>query len=281
MIRATIIGRWSRPLQYWIGHRIAGTTKELQMTNVVVLTNLTLDGVTQAPGRLNEDRRGGLQPGGWATPRADPVIGSAAAESMATAGALLLGSNEGERLARELPALTDAPPESHQGGAMATAPTLSTQVIGQAERALGALMDRVLARIGGTFHQWVALNLATAGGGSIDRDQLRSRMTGALKIDDAAARAAITELSAAQLLEDRPGQGARVGLTDTGQARYRQLRTAIDQLTTRLYGDLSADDLVTAGRVLAVITARANTELAGAVANPSAGIPDQNPRRTP
>jgi hypothetical protein len=70
----------------------------------VVLTNLTLDGVTQAPGRLNEDRRGGLQPGGWATPRADPVIGSAAAESMATAGALLLGSTEGERLACDLPA---------------------------------------------------------------------------------------------------------------------------------------------------------------------------------
>jgi hypothetical protein len=44
------------------------------MTNVVVFTNLTLDGVMQAPGRLNEDRRGGLQPGGWATPRADPVI---------------------------------------------------------------------------------------------------------------------------------------------------------------------------------------------------------------
>jgi hypothetical protein len=165
---------------------------------------------------------------------------------------------------------------------MATTPTLNSQVIGQTERALGALMHRVLATTGGTFHQWVALTLTTAAGGTIDRDQLLSRMTGALKIDDATALAAIAELTATKLLEDRPGQGARVGLTDTGQARHRQLRTAIDQLTARLYGDLPAEDLATAGRVLGVITARANTELAGTVANPSAGSStDENPLETP
>jgi hypothetical protein len=146
---------------------------------------------------------------------------------------------------------------------MATTPTLTTQVIGQAERALGALMNRVLARTGGTFYQWVALNLAARSGGTIDRDQLVGRMTGALKIDDAQALAAITELTASRLLQGLPGEGSRVGLTDAGQVRYRQLRTAIDQITARLYGDLPADDLATAGRVLAVITARANTELAG------------------
>jgi hypothetical protein len=165
---------------------------------------------------------------------------------------------------------------------MATTPTLNPQVIGQAERALGALMDRVLATTGGTFHQWVALTLTTAAGGTIDRDQLLSRMTGALKTDDATALAAIAELTATKLLADQPGQGARVGLTDTGQARHRQLRSAIDQLTARLYGDLPAEDLATAGRVLGVITGRANTELAGAVANPSAASStDQHPGRTP
>lgn len=146
---------------------------------------------------------------------------------------------------------------------MATTPTLSTQVIGQAENALGALMNRVLARTGGTFHQWVALNLTAVSGGTIDRDQLVSRMTGALKIDDAAALAAIAELTTSQLLQGLPGERARVGLTDTGQTRYRQIRTAIEEVTARLYGDLPADDLATAGRVLAVITTRANTELAG------------------
>jgi NAD(P)-dependent dehydrogenase (short-subunit alcohol dehydrogenase family) len=52
---------------------------------------------------------------------------------------------------------------------MATPTTLNPQVIGQAERALGALMNRVLATTGGTFHQWVALTLTTAAGGTIDR----------------------------------------------------------------------------------------------------------------
>jgi DNA-binding MarR family transcriptional regulator len=165
---------------------------------------------------------------------------------------------------------------------MATTPTLNPQVIGQTERALGALMNHVLAATDGTFHQWVALNLATAAGGTIDRDQLLSRMTSALKIDHATALAAIAELTAAQLLADRPSEAARVGLTEAGQARYRQLRTAIDQLTARLYGDLPAEDLATAGRVLGVITARANTELAGTVANPSAGSStDEHPGRTP
>jgi hypothetical protein len=165
---------------------------------------------------------------------------------------------------------------------MATTTTLNPQVIGQTERALGALMNHVLTTTGGSFHQWVALTLTTAAGGTIDRDQLLSRMTSALKLDHATAQAAIAELTATKLLADRPGEAARVGLTEAGQARHRQLRIAIDQLTARLYGDLPAEDLATSGRVLGVITARANPELAGAVANLSAASStDQNPLETP
>lgn len=40
------------------------------MSRVVVFTNLTLDGVMQAPGRPDEDRRGGFEHGGWAAPYA-------------------------------------------------------------------------------------------------------------------------------------------------------------------------------------------------------------------
>ena len=36
------------------------------MSKVVVLTNLTLDGVMQGPARPDEDRRGGFEHGGWA-----------------------------------------------------------------------------------------------------------------------------------------------------------------------------------------------------------------------
>ncbi len=146
---------------------------------------------------------------------------------------------------------------------MSTTPAFSTQVIGQAENALGALMNRVLAPTGGTFRQWVALNLTAASGGAIDRGQLVSRITGAVKIDDSAALAAIAELTASRLMESVPGEDSRVGLTDAGQARYQQIRTAIGEITARLYGDLPAGDLATTGRVLTTITARANAELAG------------------
>src|SRR6202162_538890 len=61
------------------------------MTRVVVFMNLSLDGVMQAPGRPDEDVRGGFAYGGWAIPYAHPNMGKVAAESMATAGALLFG----------------------------------------------------------------------------------------------------------------------------------------------------------------------------------------------
>jgi dihydrofolate reductase len=61
------------------------------MSKIVVFTSLTLDGVMQAPGRPDEDLRGGFQHGGWATPYADPVLGSLAAEGMANTAAILFG----------------------------------------------------------------------------------------------------------------------------------------------------------------------------------------------
>jgi dihydrofolate reductase len=45
------------------------------MRQLVVLNHLTLDGVTQAPGRSNEDPRGGFEHGGWAAQNVDEVMG--------------------------------------------------------------------------------------------------------------------------------------------------------------------------------------------------------------
>jgi dihydrofolate reductase len=59
---------------------------------VVVINNLTVDGVMQAPGRADEDTRGGFKHGGWAVmPNEDPDIGRAMGERMAEGGPLLLG----------------------------------------------------------------------------------------------------------------------------------------------------------------------------------------------
>src|SRR5512138_651716 len=61
------------------------------MGKIVVFNNVTLDGVMQAPGRADEDTRGGFKYGGWASAYADPDMGKAAGESMATTGGLLFG----------------------------------------------------------------------------------------------------------------------------------------------------------------------------------------------
>src|SRR3982074_731328 len=143
-------------------------------------------------------------------------------------------------------------------------PSLNTQVIGQAETALGAILDPLLARAGPAFPQGLVLPPAAASGGAIDRGQLIDRITGARKLDDAEVEAAISELKAAGLVQPLPGDHPRVGLTDAGQARYRQIGTALDDVTARLFGDFPAEDLATAGRVLSIVPARANAELADA-----------------
>jgi len=79
------------------------------MSNIIVFENLSLDGVMQAPGRRDEDLRGGFQHGGWATPYADAVLGSVAGESMASTGALLLGRRTYEDFYAVWPNRTDNP----------------------------------------------------------------------------------------------------------------------------------------------------------------------------
>ena len=65
------------------------------MARLIVVNNITLDGVMQAPGRPDEDVRGGFEHGGWAMPYNDPVKGRAMAEGLAMGAsggaALLLG----------------------------------------------------------------------------------------------------------------------------------------------------------------------------------------------
>jgi dihydrofolate reductase len=80
------------------------------MSKVVVFTHLTLDGVMQAPGRPDEDLRGGFQHGGWEPQYADPVMGSVSGEGIANGGALLLGRRTYEDFAAFWPTQTEDNP---------------------------------------------------------------------------------------------------------------------------------------------------------------------------
>jgi dihydrofolate reductase len=68
---------------------------------IVVINHLTLDGVMQAPGRADEDTRGGFEHGGWASAAIDspdPAIGEAMGARMAESDGLLLGRRTYEDL---------------------------------------------------------------------------------------------------------------------------------------------------------------------------------------
>jgi dihydrofolate reductase len=68
---------------------------------IVVMNNVTLDGVMQAPGRADEDTRGGFTHGGWASrniEEPDPEIGAAMGLRMSQSDGLLFGRRTYEDL---------------------------------------------------------------------------------------------------------------------------------------------------------------------------------------
>ena len=132
--------------------------------------------------------------------------------------------------------------------------TLNGRVIGQAERATRAVLDRLLARSGTPFEQWVAVNLTATEAPT--RDGLVARLAAGLRTD--AAADIVTDAERAGLLT------GDITLTAAGRERYEQISAAIDGLTGRLYGGLTAEELDVAGRVLLQVTDRANAELAAA-----------------
>jgi dihydrofolate reductase len=76
---------------------------------IVVMNHITLDGVVQAPGREDEDRRGGFEHGGWATPRSDEVVGRAMGMRMASSAGLLFGRRTYDDLLSHWNSVPDSP----------------------------------------------------------------------------------------------------------------------------------------------------------------------------
>jgi dihydrofolate reductase len=79
------------------------------MGKIVVVNSVTLDGVTQSPGRPDEDPRGGFEHGGWAIPYADQMQGEAMGKSMAQSRGILLGRRTYEDFYGYWPKQTDNP----------------------------------------------------------------------------------------------------------------------------------------------------------------------------
>ncbi|WP_073949739.1 MarR family transcriptional regulator [Streptomyces kebangsaanensis] len=145
-----------------------------------------------------------------------------------------------------------------------TAPTVNGRVIALAHYAGRALLEGVLARHGATFHQSVTLRAVVVAGESIGWDELVGDVTGSLKTDESVVRGVVEELTATKLLEEDPVDASRMRLTDAGRELHESTTAETAEISARLYAGIPAEDLAVAGRVLALITERANAELAGA-----------------
>ncbi|MFJ3883308.1 MarR family transcriptional regulator [Streptomyces sp. NPDC090077] len=139
-----------------------------------------------------------------------------------------------------------------------TAPTLNARVIALAHHAARTLAEGALTRHGITFHQSVTLRAVSAAGGSVPHDELVAEIRDSLKTTEPLVRTVVGELLTAGLLAQ---EDSLLHLTETGRDLYGTTAAATAEIAARLYADIPAGDLAVAGRVLTLITDRANAEL--------------------
>lgn len=73
------------------------------MRKLVAVTQMTLDGVMQAPGGPEEDPSGGFELGGWSVGYFDDMLGQQVGEAMASPFDLVLGRKTYEIFAAHWP----------------------------------------------------------------------------------------------------------------------------------------------------------------------------------
>jgi DNA-binding MarR family transcriptional regulator len=142
-------------------------------------------------------------------------------------------------------------------------PTLNPKILGLAENAHRAILNRLLEGTGLTYPRWVALSVAASAGAAVEHDQIVGRVTAALKADAEEVVKTIDWIVASGFVETVPGKEQLLRLTETGRTRHGDIHRRIDEVLSRIYGGIPAEDLATAGRVLTIVTQRANAELTG------------------
>ncbi|MFE2044724.1 MarR family transcriptional regulator [Streptomyces sp. NPDC059477] len=140
-----------------------------------------------------------------------------------------------------------------------SAPVLNPSVIGVAHYAGRAVLETVLARHGATFLQLMTLRPVALADGTVERAELIRQVTGSLKTPEAEVDDTIDALVAAGLVA---ADGSGVRATDAGRALHETSGAETRPISARIYAGIPADDLAVAGRVLTLITERANAELA-------------------
>lgn len=145
----------------------------------------------------------------------------------------------------------------------ATAPVADARALGLAHYAARGVLEHVLDRLGMTFQQQIVLRAAVTANAPQTPYDLVTQVQGSLKADPADIRATLDELLARNLLV---ADGAEIRPTDAGRELMAAIGAQTAPVTARVWGGIPAEDLAAAGRVLALVTERANAELAALTA---------------
>ncbi|MGW5281738.1 MarR family transcriptional regulator [Streptomyces collinus] len=145
----------------------------------------------------------------------------------------------------------------------ATAPAANARALGLAHYAARGVLEHVLARHGMTFQQQIALRVAVTADAPQTREDLVTQVRGSLKANLADIHATVDELLTRQLLV---ADGAHLRATDAGRRLLEAVGAATAPISERVWGGIPAEDLAAAGRVLALVTERADAELAALTA---------------
>ncbi|MEV7520191.1 MarR family transcriptional regulator [Streptomyces sp. NPDC091371] len=141
----------------------------------------------------------------------------------------------------------------------ATAPVADARALGLAHYAARGVLEQVLARHGMTFQQQVTLRAAATADAPRTPDELVAQVRDSLKADPADVHATFDELLARRLLV---ADGPHLLPTDAGRELLAAVGAETAPVTARVWGGIPAEDLAAAGRVLALVTERANAEFA-------------------
>ncbi|MFI2204316.1 MarR family transcriptional regulator [Streptomyces sp. NPDC020192] len=141
-----------------------------------------------------------------------------------------------------------------------TTPLVGPRVIGLAHYASRAVLERALAPHGIDFLQSVTLRLTVVADGPVERAGLAAEVVDTVKVAEADAQRTIDTLAAVGLISVEEPSLVRV--TAAGRELYATTSAATAPISARIYAGISEEDRAVAGRVLALITERANAELA-------------------
>ncbi|MFF9196689.1 MarR family transcriptional regulator [Streptomyces sp. NPDC014779] len=145
----------------------------------------------------------------------------------------------------------------------APAAPADSRALGLAHYAARGVLEHFLARHGATFLQQVTLRAAVTAEAPQTADALVSQVRASLRCGPADVHASLDELLASGLLV---ADGDHLRPTEAGRELLAAVAAGTAPVSARIWSGIPAEDLTAAGRVLALVTERANAELAGLAA---------------